>query len=91
MKIPLDGFDSCLSVKFSYLQEYAGLYEDGSPDVLVGKLYGKDGTENMDSRVSASFESASNFFVSKILPKQLNTKRDKKHSSGNSENSFCND
>jgi len=61
--ISLPGFDKCLSVKFSYLEEYAGLKEQGSPDVLVGKLYGLDGTENEDSRVSASFESDSDFFV----------------------------
>merc|ERR1712212_418329 len=46
METVLDGFDSCLSVKFSYLEEYAGLKEQGSPQVLVGKLYSKDGTEN---------------------------------------------
>ena len=63
--ISLHGFDKCLSVKFSYLEEYAGLKEQGSPDVLVGKLYGLDGTENEDSRVSASFESDSDFFVRK--------------------------
>ena len=63
--ISLHGFDKCLSIKFSYLEEYAGLKEQGSPDVLVGKLYGLDGTENEDSRVSASFESDSDFFVRK--------------------------
>ena len=58
------GLDKCLSVKFSYLEEYAGLMEVGSPNVLVGKLYSTNGTKNRDSRVSASFESDTDFFVS---------------------------
>lgn len=48
---------------FSYLEELVGLKEVGSPEVLVGKLFGLDGTENIDSRVSASFESDTDFFV----------------------------
>jgi len=50
-------------VAFSYLEELVGLKEVGSPEVLVGKLFGLDGTENIDSRVSASFESDTDFFV----------------------------
>ena len=64
--ISLSGFDACLSIKFSYLQEYAGLNEVGSPDTLVGKLYAIDGNEIEESRVSASFESDSDFFVRQI-------------------------
>merc|ERR1711990_56373 len=59
----LAGFNTCLSVTFSYLEEYAGMNTVGSKNVLVGKLYGLDGTENEDSRVSASFESEKDFFV----------------------------
>merc|ERR1712029_693382 len=59
----LHGFDKCLFVAFSYLEELVGLKEVGSPEVLVGKLFGLDGTENIDSRVSASFESDTDFFV----------------------------
>jgi len=54
-EVSLIGFDKCLRVKFSYLEEYAGLNKaDGSSDVLVGKLYGTDGACNADSRVSLS-------------------------------------
>ena len=53
-EISLTGFDKCLSIKFSYLQEYAGLKAVGSPNVLVGTLYQKDGKEKPYSRVSAS-------------------------------------
>merc|ERR1712029_129074 len=63
MEIFMLGLDKCLLVKFSYLEEYAGLMEVGSPNVLVGKLYSANGTKIRDSRVSASFESDSDFFV----------------------------
>ena len=54
-EVSLIGFDKCLRVKFSYLEEYAGLNKaDSSSDVLVGKLYGTDGACNVDSRVSLS-------------------------------------
>ena len=59
----MNGNDKCLSIKFSYLEEYAGLNQQGSPEVLVGKLYSLDGTEKEGSRVSASFQSYLDFFV----------------------------
>jgi len=62
-KIPSGVFDKCLSVKFSYVKEYAGLKAVGSPNVLVGKLYGTDGKVNQYSRVSASFETKSDLYV----------------------------
>ena len=50
-------YDKCLRIKFTDLEEYAGLMEvDGTPDVLVGKLYGIDGTVNVESRVSVSID-----------------------------------
>ena len=53
----LKGFDKCLSIKFSYLEEYAGLnMVDRSSKVLAGKLYATDGTCNNDSRVSVSID-----------------------------------
>ena len=53
----LRGFDKCLSIKFSYLEEYAGLNRvDRSSRVLAGKLYATDGTCNEDSRVSVSID-----------------------------------
>ena len=56
-EVPLLGFDKCLRIKFSYLEEYAGLNEfDGSSDILVGQLYGTDGTCNEDSRLSVSID-----------------------------------
>ena len=59
LEVPLTGFDKCLMIKFSYLEEYAGLNEvDGSSDILVGQLYGTDGTCNEDSRVSVSIDGA---------------------------------
>ena len=58
-EVPLTGFDMCLRIKFSYLEEYAGMNGlDGSSDILVGQLYGKDGTCNEDSRVSVSIDGA---------------------------------
>ena len=37
------GFDKCLHIKFSYLEEYAGLKEvNGLASVLAGKLYGRE-------------------------------------------------
>ena len=61
------GFDKCLHIKFSYLEEYAGLKEvNGLASVLAGKLYGINGEENVDSRVSVSiddeFYSVSDYF-----------------------------
>ena len=53
----LNGFDKCLSIKFSYLEKYAGLnVVDRSSKVLAGKLYATDGTCNNDSRVSVSID-----------------------------------
>ena len=50
-------YDKCLRIKFTNLEEYAGLIEvGGTPDVLVGKLYGIDGAVNVDSRVSVSID-----------------------------------
>ena len=56
-----------LSIKFSNLGEYAGLHEDGLPQVLEGTLFSIDGVEKVGSRVSASFESDSEFFVRNSL------------------------
>ena len=51
------GFDKCLHIKFSYFEEYAGLKEvNGLASVLAGKLYGINGEENVDSRVSVSID-----------------------------------
>ena len=56
-KIFLKEFDKCLIVKFSYMEEYAGLNRVGrSSKVLLGKLYATEGTCNEDSRVSVSIE-----------------------------------
>ena len=56
-EVPLLGFDKCLRIKFSYLEEYAGLNRvDRSSKVLAGKLYATDGTCNDDSRVSVSID-----------------------------------
>ena len=53
--VSLEDYDKCLRVKFSYLEEYAGLHKvDNSSEILVGKLYSIDGVENEDSRVSVS-------------------------------------
>ena len=53
----LKEFDKCLSIKFSYMEEYSGLNGvDRSSNVMVGKLYATDGTCNEDSRVSVSIE-----------------------------------
>lgn len=57
--VALSGFDKCLKIKFSYLEEYAGLNEaDRSTDILVGKLNGTDGAVNEESRVSVSIDGA---------------------------------
>ena len=65
-EVSLVGFDKCLMIKFSYLEEYAGLNEaDGSSEILVGKLYGTDGGCNDDSRVSVSIDRGFYFVCSK--------------------------
>ena len=65
-EVSMVGFDKCLVIKFSNLEEYAGLNEaDGSSEILVGKLYGTDGACNDDSRVSVSIDGGFYFVCSK--------------------------
>ena len=64
----LRGFDACLAISFSYLEEFAGLnMVGGSANVMSGKLYDTDGEVNADSRVSYTHAgNEDKFFVSEF-------------------------